>query len=346
MTRGKRGHNLPTMPDPLVSVLLLTWNSRDVVGEAIASALAQTHPNVEVIVLDNHSQDGTAEEVVRRFPGRVQVVRAERNTGFAEGCNRLLLLARGEFLVLLNPDARLDPTYLQRALPAFEDPRVGIVAGLLMRPDGTLVDSSGQFLARSRKVIDRGFGRPFDPHRDTQSPVLSACGAAALYRRKMVEDLSDSGAFFDPSYFAFYEDLEVGWRAWRAGWRAVCVPAARGVHQRAGGAERGWGLAFRRTDEILSHIVVNRWLMMVRHDRFWSLVRDLPWILGWDLVFLGVLLLRRPRVLRRIWDRRHTLAVAWRCRARDRRRWGQFGLWKETVPPRGIWKAEAPEARG
>lgn len=329
------------MPQGLVSILILTWNSREAAVAAVASALEQTHPEVEVIVLDNHSADGTALDLARRFAGRIQVVRAERNTGFAEGCNRLIALARGDFLLLLNPDARLDPDYLERALPAFQDPRVGLVSGLLLREDRRTVDSSGQFLSRSRKVIDRGFGKPADARRDAPGPVLSVCGAAALYRREMVAALGDGTAFFDPDYFAFFEDLEAGWRAWRAGWKAVCVPEARAVHQRSGGAARGWGLAFSRPDDILAHIVLNRWLMILRHDSASSFLRDLPWIAGRDLALFAALALRRPRVLGKLWSLRGSLRRAWGRRAADRRRRGTWGAWSRRVPPRGIWAAPA-----
>ncbi|MDQ7087208.1 MAG: glycosyltransferase family 2 protein [Acidobacteriota bacterium] len=238
------------MTKPTVSVLLLTWNSRRLVGEALASVWAQTREPDEVIVVDNASSDGTPEQVEAIAGGRARLVVMTRNHGYSGGFNRGLRLAGGDFLLLLNPDVRLDPDFIEQALRGFEDPRVGIVAGLLLRPDRRTVDSSGLFLARSRKTVDRGFSVPFDPARDQAGPVLSACGAAPFYRREMIEDIADGQEFFDESYFAFREDLEVGWRAWRAGWKAVCRPEAVAVHLRSGGAGRGkLGLAFTRSPE-------------------------------------------------------------------------------------------------
>jgi len=326
------------MEAPKVSVVILTWNSRSLVGEAVASALAQEGVTPEVLVADNASEDGTADEVALRFPGPVRVVRFERNEGYAGGYNRALALARGEFLLLLNPDARLARDFLVRALPAFDDARVGIVAGRLMRADGTTVDSAGQFLARSRKVIDRGYGAPLVASAECAGPVLSACGAAALYRRAMIDDVSDGDDFFDPDYFAFHEDLEVGWRAWRAGWSAVYVPGATAVHLRSGGAAVGaLGRAVERPAWLTAHIVKNRYLAMLRHDRLGALLVDAPFILGRDLALWSVLLARKPAALRLVAGHRDAFRRALAKRRADASRRGRFGPWRRAVPRRGIW---------
>jgi GT2 family glycosyltransferase len=328
------------MDSPKVSVVVLTWNSRSLVGEAVDSALAQEGGRPEVLVADNASEDGTADAVAQRFGEQVRVVRFERNEGYAGGYNRALALARGEFLLLLNPDARLAPDFLARALPAFDDARVGIVAGRLMRPDGTTVDSAGQFLARSRRVIDRGYGAPLAASAGRPGPVLSACGAAALYRRAMVDDIRDGDDFFDPDYFAFHEDLEVGWRAWRAGWSAVYVPEATAVHLRGGGAAAGaLGRAVARPAWQTAHIVKNRYLAMLRHDRLGALLLDAPFVLGRDLALWSVLLARKPAVLKLVAGHREAFGRALAKRRADAARRGRFGPWRRAVPRRGIWPA-------
>jgi len=328
------------MESPKVSVVILTWNSRSLVGDAVASALAQQGVEPEVLVADNASEDGTADEVALRFPGRVRVIRFERNEGYAGGYNRALALAGGESLLLLNPDARLAPDFLARALPAFADARVGIVAGRLMRADGTTVDSAGQFLARSRRVIDRGYGSPLAASAERECPVLSACGAAALYRRAMIDDVSDGDDFFDPDYFAFHEDLEVGWRAWRAGWTAVYVPDAMAIHLRSGGVAAGaLGRAVARPAWMTAHIVKNRYLAMLRHDRLGALLLDAPFILGRDLALWSVLLARKPATLRLVAGHRDAFRRALAKRRADAKRRGRFGPWRHAVPRRGVWPA-------
>lgn len=323
----------------VASVHVLTWNSAELVEDAVASVLAQTAGPLDVLVCDNASADGTPWRVARRFGERVRVVCYERNTGYAEGHNRAIALSDAPFVVVLNPDVRLAPTFIERALAAFDDPRVGIVAGRLMRADGVTVDSTGQFLARARRPIDRGFGRPLDPARDVAGPVLGACGAAAVYRRAMIDDIADDGAFFDEDYFAYFEDLEVAWRAWRAGWKAVHVPDAEAIHLRGGGAPRGrLGMMFDRPTPVLAHIVKNRYLAMLRHDRPAALLRDLPHVAAREVAQWALILGTRPAVVRELWRVREAFARAWHKRRADRARGGRWGAWRRDVPPRGMWR--------
>lgn len=327
------------MPDPLVSIVVLTWNSRDVAEDAVRSALAQEGAPVETIVVDNASTDDTPNALARRFGDAARIVRLERNHGYTGGHNRALALARGEFVLLLNPDARLAPDFVAQALPAFADPRVGIVAGRLMRPDGATVDSAGLFLGRSRKVVDRGYGRPLDPSLLRPGPVLSACGAAALYRRTMIRDVSDGADFFSSDFFAFTEDLEIGWRAWRAGWKAVYEPRAQAVHLRGGGAKAGrLGSSFSRGDDVTLMAARNRYLTMLRHDRWGALLLDAPFVLAREAALWAALLLKRPRVARRLlFGCGGAFARALYARRADRRRVGAWGEWRRGVPPRGVW---------
>lgn len=331
------------MTTPRSSILVLTWNSGMSALAAVESALTQSGEigGVEVLLLDNASSDGVPERIVERFGDELRFVRFESNLGYTGGYNRGIALARGEVVVLLNPDAVLDSEFLARALPEFCDPRLGLVAPKLMRPDGTTVDSSGQFLARSRRTIDRGYGRPLDPARDRKSPVLSACGAAAVYRREMLEDVADAeGQYLDADFFAFNEDLELGWRAWRAGWTARFVPEAVCIHERSGGRSPGrLGLAFARPPDVIAHIVKNRWLAMLRHDRIASIAQDLPWIAGREIAWMVALAVLRPAVIGALWRQRRTIARALEKRSRDGRREGRWGRWRLDVPPRGIWRS-------
>ncbi|MBP7146984.1 MAG: glycosyltransferase family 2 protein [Acidobacteria bacterium] len=320
----------------LVSVVVLTWNSRELVAGALDSALAQGWSPIEVIVCDNASDDDTPAAVAARFRDRVRLACLERNFGYAGGYNRALALASGDFVLALNPDVRLAPDFLECAMPAFDDPRVGIVAGRLVRPGGE-VDSSGQFLGRSRRTLDRGFGQPHDPARDRAGAVLSACGAAALYRRAMIDDVSDGAELFDEDYFAYHEDLELGWRAWRAGWRAVHVPGAVAEHLRGGGRRRP--LLRDKPPAVVAHIVKNRWLAMLRHDRAGAVVADLPWIAARDLALALLVLAPRPAAVRELWRARGAFGRAREKRRADRARSGAWGAWRQDVPPRGEWEA-------
>ncbi|HXI02196.1 MAG TPA: glycosyltransferase family 2 protein, partial [Candidatus Saccharimonadales bacterium] len=249
------------------------------------------------------------------------LVRNPRNLGFCRANNDALKRSGGLFILCLNADAVLEPDYLEKALPAFEsDPAVGMVAGKIRRFEGDVLDSAGQFLTRARRIRDRGYGEEDRGLYDEPGEVFSVCGAVALYRRAMVDAVSRDGEFFDEDFFSFGEDLDVCWRARRAGWRAVYVPAAGARHFR-GGSQAGAvpllgriSQMARRPPEVRAHIVKNRYLMIVKNDTAGAFLRDLPFILAWEAVQWSWLLLASPSAIPHLWRMRGTLAEAWRRR--------------------------------
>jgi len=292
-----------------VAVVIVGWNSARYLPDCLGSLRRLTRPAAEIWYVDNGSGDGSSEMVRRDYP-EVHLLGLAENVGFCRGNNEAIRRSASPFVLVLNPDTRLDPDFLEQLLPAFEDPRVGIAAGKLLRFDGRCLDSCGQMLGRSRQPLDRGYGRPDRGQFDRDEEVFGACGAAALYRRAMLESVADSGPqYFDETFFAFYEDLDLAWRARRLGWKAVYRHRALGQHARGGTAEGGE--APRRLAALLGrgaeqrfHVAKNRYLTILRNDTPRGYLLNLPFIWARDLATLGVLLLRSPGVLGRLWNRR------------------------------------------
>jgi GT2 family glycosyltransferase len=259
--------------------------------------------------VDNGSTDGSAELVGERCP-EARVVALGQNAGFCRANNEAIRRSESPFVLALNPDTRLEPDFLEELLPAFEDPRVGLAAGKLLRFDGRLLDSCGQLLGRSRQPLDRGYGEPDRGRFERDEELFGACGAAALYRREMLDSIADPGpAYFDESFFAFYEDLDLAWRARRLGWKAVYRHRAVGHHARGGSAEGGEGprrlaALLGRGPEVRFHVAKNRYLTILRNDTARDYLLNLPWIWARDLATLGLLLLGSPAVLARLWKSR------------------------------------------
>lgn len=303
-----------------VTVIVVSWNSREFLPGCLASVAAQTHPDVETIVVDNGSSDGSADLVAERFPGAI-LVRNGVNEGFCRANNLALMRASGVFILCLNADAVLEKDYLERALAAFRsDARVGMVAGLVHRFDGRTIDSAGQILTRARRVKDRGYGEVDSGLYAMGGEVFGVCGAVALYRRKMIDEIAEEGRFFDESFFSFGEDMDVAWRARRAGWKALYVPSARARHFRGGSQAAPGSLLSRvfqmprRPREVQAHIVKNRWMMILKNDTPGAVLRDLPFIAAWEIVQGAYLLLAAPRVIPHLWRMRGAIADAWRRR--------------------------------
>jgi GT2 family glycosyltransferase len=208
-----------------VSVIVLNWNGKTFLGDCLASLRAQTHP-CEVVVVDNGSREGSVEFVKTNFPG-VEVVALPENRGFTGGNREGLHVTNGEFLALLNNDARAEPQWLERLVqPMVEDPRVGICASKLLLESGGRINGAGIGITTAGVGFDRGFGESPDSY-GVREPVFGACAAAALYRRSMLEEIG----FFDDDFFLYNEDVDLSFRAQLAGWKCVYVPEAI-VHHR------------------------------------------------------------------------------------------------------------------
>jgi GT2 family glycosyltransferase len=317
MTRSETADPLP------VAVVIVSWNCSRYLADCLTSLRRLTPPPKEIIVVDNASTDDSAQIVRKGFP-EVRLIEAGDNLGFCRANNLGIAATRARFVLVLNPDTRLRPGFLTELFPAFEDPAVGIASGKLLRFDERTLDSCGQLLARSRQPVDRGYGVDDRGQYDADAEVFGACGAAALYRRAMLDAIADPDeTFFDETFFAFYEDLDLAWRARRAGWRAVYRYRAVGLHARGGTSRpRGWltrlAAMLGRSPEIRYHIVKNRYLTILRNDTPGAYVRGLPFIWSRDIATFVLLLLSSPSVLWRLWRERGIFAAALGKRRLDR----------------------------
>ncbi len=272
-------------------------------------ALLAADPAPQVVVVDNASSDASAALVEEGYRGRVRLVRAGANRGFAGGCN----LGLGELapeitcVAFMNPDVTVAPDGLGRCAAALTAaPDLAGVAPRLMRSDGVTVDSVGQCLDRVRlEVRDRGYGGPLTPELAEPRPVLAACGALAVYRRAALAAVADEDGAWAASYFCFWEDLELGWRLWNRGWQVRSCPDAVALHRRGAGASPGRGpLRWRRPAALEACVLSNRWITLIRHLHPRDLIPRLPVLLPWELVAVTTGVLRRPRLaahLRRRW---------------------------------------------
>jgi GT2 family glycosyltransferase len=202
-----------------------------------------------------------------------------------------------------------------------------MVAGKVLRFDRRTLDTTGQILTRSRRVLERGYGEADKGQYDAPCEVFSVCGAVALYRRELIESVSLDGQFFDEDFFAFGEDFDAGWRARNMGWRCRYMPSAVAAHYRGGtqssstggGAKRGSQMA-RRPPEIQAHIVKNRYLSMIKNERPSDFLVNLPFILLWDLRIWLYLIAFSPAAIPILWRRRGLARRAFEKRRRMRMR--------------------------
>jgi GT2 family glycosyltransferase len=212
----------------LACAIVLNYNGRGFVEESVRSLLGQDLPGLEVIVVDNASTDGSAEDIERAFSGRLRLIRSARNLGFGAGNNLGIREARGRHVILLNNDAVAAPSFARELVAAAEaDDSVGMVAAKVLeyaRRDvldtvGHLLYPDGLNRGRGRLETDRG---QYDACRTTLFPS----GAAALYTRRMLDDIG----LFDESFFLYGDDAELGLRGRVAGWSCALAPRAIAYH--------------------------------------------------------------------------------------------------------------------
>jgi GT2 family glycosyltransferase len=308
-----------------VAVVIVSWNSAGYLPGCLDSLRGLERPPAETWVVDNGSGDGSPALVRERYP-EVRLVECGENVGFCRANNLGIRKSAAPFVLVLNPDTTLEQGFLEHLLPAFEDPRVGMVTGKLLRFDGRHLDTCGQQLGRSRQPIDRGYGSVDAGQFERDEEVFGVCGAAALYRREMLESIADTEGtetcYFDPAFFAFYEDLDLAWRARRRGWKAAYRHRAVGRHERGGSATGGGALRriaamLGRSPEIRFHIAKNRYLTILRNDTSADYLANLPFILGRDLATMVLLLLTSPGVLVRLWRERRVFSRARALRRLD-----------------------------
>ena len=257
---------------PRASVVIPTWNQAGLLAAALRSLRRQTFSDFETLVVDNGSQDGTGAMLARDFP-EVRVLSFPENRGFAAATNAGLRAAAGEILVCLNNDVECEPGWLAALVAALDRlPDVGAVASKMLdatRP-GT-IDSAGDSM--SLVAWNVGRGQPDDVRFAVGREILSACAGAAAYRREVFERVG----WFDESYFAWFEDVDLGIRAQLAGFRCWYEPQAVVRHF-------GSATAATMSDRKLFLSVRNRLLlffktMPLRRLLLWGpLVLVSPWV--------------------------------------------------------------------
>ena len=149
---------------PLVSIVVVTYNSDREIAKCLESVARQTYSPVELLVIDNHSVDQTL-DILRSTRTPPRIVENESNRGFAAAHNQGIGLTAGEYYLALNPDVEMSPNFVQELVNAMEiDPRVGSVSGKLLRhptvESSSLIDSTGIYMTPSLRHLDRGSGEP------------------------------------------------------------------------------------------------------------------------------------------------------------------------------------------
>lgn len=230
---------------PTLSVVIVSWNVSEDLRECLRSLLdfrlqGLGTDEVEVIVVDNASTDETVKVVRKEFP-QVKLIVNSENLGYTKANNIGIRESQGKYILLLNPDTVVMPGALKSLIEcANSHPDAGIIGAKLLNPDGTVQRSARSFpdlgagLFRNT-LLGRFFpNNPFvrrylmmDFDYDQVREVDWVSGAAMLIRRELIEAISG----LDERFWAYCEDVDICWRAWKAGFKVIFCPNATIIHK-------------------------------------------------------------------------------------------------------------------
>jgi len=287
----------------IVSIIVVTCGANDYFKPCLNSLKAQTHPELEVIVIDNSLKPGISQEISKDYPF-VKLYSSQRNLFYCESLNQGIGLSSGGFILCLNDDVILGPRFIEQALRGFDvDSQIGMVSGKILRYEGKTIDSTGLFLSPWRTARERGYGAKDIGQFTKEGFIFGVNGAVAFYRRKMLEEIKENTDYFDSSFSFFYEDLDLAWRAVCTGWKGYYIPQALAYHLRGGTARQGCGInkPFARrylNDKLHADLIKNRYLAIIKNEKCLDFLLRLPCILTYDLAAWAYVLFFRPRQIK------------------------------------------------
>jgi GT2 family glycosyltransferase len=217
----------PATDKPRFSVVIPNWNGLRFLPPCLEALQRQTYPNIEVIIADNASHDGSQDYIKAHHPD-VVLIELPENRGFTGACNAGMQAATGEFISLLNNDTEVDPNWVATIVDAFDrHPETGLVASKMLLFDRRdHIHTTGDFFTVDGRAGNRGVWQKDEGQYEQEEFVFSACGGSSAYRREMLDQIG----LLDDDFFFSLEDVDLAWRAQLSGWRCLYTPQAIVYH--------------------------------------------------------------------------------------------------------------------
>jgi len=258
-------------------VLVLNYNGLRFLDGCFRSLEKLNYPDYEVVFIDNASSDDSVDYVRHNFPW-VKVVIHENNYGFCEGYNRSINYAEGEYLAFLNNDTIVDQDWLTGLVTAAHEHQADICGSkILLFDEPRLINHIGAKITPLGSGYDLAFGTKDSKTYNSQKPVFTAaaCGAAMLIKKETFLKLGG----FDPDYFAYFEDVDLCWRAWLQGYRVMHIPSSV-IYHKFGGS---WGSS-RYSESRTFYGQKNRLANIIKNFELINVVKGLAISLVYDIL--------------------------------------------------------------
>lgn len=252
---------------PLVSIIIVNFNGKKWLKDCLNSLQKQTYTKFEIILVDNNSTDDSISFIQKNFP-KVQLVKLPENIGFAGGNNEGYKKAIGEYILLLNNDTKVEKTFIENFLKAFDKiPNLGIAQSKLILMDKDQLDTCGGFWTSTSFLYYFGnYKDPKLPMYNKPFPVFSTKGASVLIKRKVIEKIG----LFDERFWNYYEETDFCHRVWISGYECWYWPKALCYH-----AMGGTSLTFKN-DYIQFHNFKNKLCSYIKNLSLLELIKIIP----------------------------------------------------------------------
>ncbi|MDP2624835.1 MAG: glycosyltransferase family 2 protein [Candidatus Peregrinibacteria bacterium] len=319
---------------PILSIILIGYNSKKFLKHCLGGVEKQTLKNVETIFIDNDSSDDSVAYVKRNFKW-AKIVDNRENIGYVGAANQGIKMSKAKYVMILNPDLILSPEYLKKIVAKLEkDKKIAAITGKALKYDfekdepTKFIDTTGLYCFRNRRVIDRGQGSLDEGQYDKEEEVFGISGAVPVYRREALEDIKlpmltkdrfhhddysdiefieNAYEYLDEDFFMYKEDIDVSWRLRLRGWKCYYLPQALCHHG------RGTGVLKRYTHwEVYQgrkglsnfqkyYAYKNQRLMQIKNEMWGNFFQDFFPIVSKEILIFGYILFREPYLFKAIW---------------------------------------------
>lgn len=328
--------------NPVVSIILLSYNGEKYIKGCLDSVLGQTYSNLEVLVIDNGSTD-TTKDFLKNISGRpnLKIIFNKQNAGFAKGHNQGIKESKGDFVLCLNQDVFLDKDFICQAVKIFKkNNRIGAIQGKLLRWNTAdsnpaqakdyqishIIDTTGLVILKNRRIINRGQGQIDQGQFEKIEEIFGPDGAAPVYRKEALEDVrvvsknKSREEYFDEDFFAYKEDVDLAWRLRLYGWKTFYQPQSIAWHARTAGdsaARNYFGIVKERLkiSKFAKYLAFkNQRLMQIKNERLRSFLKHLLWFLPKEIASWIYVLLFERYTYKAIKDLFKQIPLAWQKR--------------------------------
>ena len=260
-----------------ITVVIPNWNGKKYLCSCLRALYESTEIEMDVIVVDNGSTDGSVEEMTKAYP-EVSCIRLDKNYGFSKAVNEGIKRARTPYVILLNNDTEVETGFVEALLKTIKSDSTvfSVEAKMLQYQNPAKIDSAGTYYNALGWAYARGKGSSGRNYNE-RSESFAACAGAAIYQKSVFDEIG----LFDEEFFAYLEDIDIGYRARKHGYRNMYEPKARVLH--VGSASSGG----RHNRFKVRYSARNSIYLICKNMPCWQIILRFPLlILGFGIKFL------------------------------------------------------------